>query len=288
MKPVVSVVVPTCGRPDLLRRCLAALEAQTVPPDRVEIIVVDDTQSRHGPASARNRGWRRAMGDRVAFTDDDTVPDARWLERGLAAFRPGVDAVCGRVVMPIPATPTDYERNERGLERAEFVTANCLVRKEVLERIGGFDESFRLPWREDSDLQFRLLEAGCTIARADDAVVVHPVRPAPWGVSLKQQKKVMFDALLFRKHPALYRSRIRRAPRWDYYLVVASLLLSVASPWWLVVWAVLTARFCLHRLRGTSKSPAHIAEMVVTSILIPPLSVFWRLVGALRFRTAFI
>ncbi|HWI35268.1 MAG TPA: hypothetical protein VNU64_02345 [Burkholderiales bacterium] len=42
---------------------------------------------------------------------------------------------------------------------------------------------------------------------------------------------------------------------------------------------MLTARFCLHRLRGTSKSPAHIAEMVVTSIHIPPLSVFWRLVG---------
>jgi len=92
---------------------------------------------------------------------------------------------------------------------------------------------------------------------------VHPVRPAPWGVSVKQQKKVMFDALLFRKHPALYRSRIRRAPRWDYYRVVASLLLR----------AFLTARFCAHRLRGTSKSPAHIAKMVVTSILIPPLRV---------------
>jgi GT2 family glycosyltransferase len=292
MKPVVSVVVPTCGRPDLLRRCLAALEAQTVPADELEIIVVDDTHSRRGPASARNRGWRRATSDLVAFTDDDTVPDRRWLERGLAAFQPGgdarIDAVCGRVVMPIPPTPTDYERNESGLERAEFVTANCLVRKAALERIGGFDESFRLPWREDSDLQFRLLEAGCTIVRAGDAVVVHPVRPAPWGVSLRQQKKVMFDALLFRKHPALYRSRIRSTPRWDYYVVVASLVLATASPWWLLPWAALTARFCAHRLRGTSKSPAHIAEMVVTSILIPPLSVFWRVVGALRFRTAFM
>ena len=288
MKPAVSVVVPTCGRPDLLRRCLAALEAQTLSAEQIEIIVVDDTRSRLGPASARNRGWRRANSNLVAFTDDDTVPEPRWLERALAAFRPGVDAVVGRIVMPIPPTPTDYERNESGLERTEFATANVLVRKAVLQRIGGFDESFRLAWREDSDLQFRMLRAGCTIVRADDAVVVHPVRPAPWGVSVKQQKKVMFDALLFRKHPELYRARIRRAPRWDYYVVVASLLLSVSSPWWLLVWGVLTARFCLHRLRGTSKSPAHIAEMVVTSILIPPLSVFWRLVGALRFRTAFM
>jgi len=288
MNPAVSVVVPTCGRPELLRRCIAALEAQTLAESEFEIIVVDDTHSRLGPASARNRGWRRAKSDLIAFTDDDTVPDARWLERGLAAFRPGVDAVCGRIVMPIPPTPTDYERNESGLQRAEFVTANCFVRKEILERVGGFDENFRLPWREDSDLQFRLLKAGCAIVRADDAVVVHPVRPAPWGVSVKQQKKVMFDALLFRKHPELYRSRIRRAPRWDYYLVVGSFLLGFAWPWAFALWALLTARLCAHRLRGTSKSPRHIAEMVVTSILIPPLSVFWRLVGALKFRTAFI
>jgi hypothetical protein len=190
--------------------------------------------------------------------------------------------------MPIPRTPTDYERNESGLERAEFVTANCLVRRAVLQRIGGFDESFRLPWREDSDLHFRLLEAGCTIVRADDAIVVHPVRPAPWGVSVKQQKKVMFDALLFRKHPALYRSRIRRAPRWDYYLIVVLLLTAPFVPSALIVWAMLTARFCAQRLRGTSKAPAHVAEMVVTSILIPPVSVFWRIVGALRYRVAFV
>ena len=194
----------------------------------------------------------------------------------------------GRIVMPIPEEPTDYERNESGLERAEFVTANCFVRRSALERVGGFDETFRLPWREDSDLQFRLLQAGFSIARAPQALVVHPVRPAPWGVSLKQQRKVMFDALLFRKHPHLYRERIRRAPRWDYYAVVASLAFSLFSPWWLLVWAILTARFCLHRLRGTSKAPRHIAEMVVTSILIPPLSVFWRVVGALKFRVAFI
>jgi GT2 family glycosyltransferase len=288
MTPSVTVVVPTCGRPDLLLRCVAALEEQTLPGEQFEIIVVDDTRTRAGPAAARNKGWRRAAAGVIAFTDDDTVPDPRWLERGLAAFRPGVDAVCGRLVMPIPPTPTDYERNENGLERAEFVTANCFVRRAALQKIGGFDESFRMPWREDSDLQFRLLQAGCTIARAEDAVVVHPVRPAPWGVSLKQQKKVMFDALLFRKHPELYRSRIRRAPRWDYYLAVVSLLLGFASPWWLALWALITARFCVHRLRGTSKSPAHIAEMVVTSILIPPVSVFWRVVGALKFRTALI
>jgi GT2 family glycosyltransferase len=288
MSLAVSVVVPTCGRPALLRRCVAALEEQTLPADEVEIIVVDDTASRRGPAAARNIGWRRARAPIVAFTDDDTVPDPAWLEKGLAAFGPQVDAVAGRIVMPLSPTPTDYERNEQGLERAEFVTANCFVRRRVLEQLGGFDQSFRLAWREDADLQFRLLEAGFRVARAPQALVVHPVRPAHWGVSLRQQRKVMFDALLFRKHRALYRSRIRSTPRWDYYAIVASLLAASLWPPALVIWLFLSARFCAQRLRGTSKAPSHVAEMVLTSILIPPLSVFWRVVGALKFRVAFV
>src|SRR5256885_9494212 len=177
MSPGVSVVVPTCGRPDLLRRCVAALEAQSLAQDAYEIIVVDDTLTRRGPAATRNIGWRRARAPIVAFTDDDTVPDRDWLARGLAAFASGIDAVTGSIVMPLPATPTDYERNEQGLERAEFVTANCFVRREVLQRLGGFDESFRLPWRADSDPHFCLLQAGCPAASPPPAARPPPLRP---------------------------------------------------------------------------------------------------------------
>ena len=288
MALLVSVVVPTCGRPDLLQRCLAALDRQTLARGQYEVIVADDTQLRSGPAAARNRGWRKARAPIVAFTDDDTVPDRAWLEEGIAAIRRGADAVVGRTRMPLSDPPTDYERNESGLERAEFITANCFLRRIVLERLRGFDEAFRMPWREDSDLHFRLIGHGLRIARAERAVVVHPVRPAPWGVSLRQQKKVVFDALLFRKHPRLYRQRIRAEPRWDYYLTVLCL---VAAPFsWIafVAWLGLTARFAAHRLRGTSKAPRHVAEMVVTSILIPPVAVFWRIVGALKYRVAFL
>jgi len=49
----------------------------------------------------------------------------------------------------------------------------------------------------------------------------------------------------------------------------------------------MTGRFCARRLRGTSRSPGHVAEMVATSALIPPLSVFWRLFGAWKFRVPF-
>jgi GT2 family glycosyltransferase len=291
------VVIPTCGRPALLKRCLDALARQTLHASRIEIIVVDDSRSRRGPAAARNDGWRRARAPIIAFTDDDTEPDPAWLENGLAAFSDEVDAVSGRIVMPVPGTPTDYERDARGLERGEFVTANCFCRKGILEEIDGFDEHFRLAWREDSDLQFRLMQAGARILHEPRAVVVHPVRPAPWGVSLRQQRKVMFDALLYKKHRKLYRERIRARPRWDYYAIVAALfgglLAALLSAYELafllaVVWVGFTATFCLHRLRGTSRAPLHVLEVILTSAAIPPLAVFWRVVGALKFRVAFI
>jgi hypothetical protein len=129
-----------------------------------------------------------------------------------------------------------------------------------------------------------------------DAVVVHPVRPAAWGVSLRLQRKSRFDALLYRKHPRLYRERIGPGRPRHYYAVVAAVAVggvaAIVGAWWVVlaaaaVWLALTIRFAARRLRGTSHAPRHVAEMVVTSALIPPLSVSWRLCGAVRFRVWF-
>ena len=217
---------------------------------------------------------------------------------GLSAFdSPDVNAATGRVVVPLPDDPTDYHRNEAGLEGAEFVTANCFVRRGALEAVGGFDERFTAAWREDSDLHFNLLRAGRRIVSAPEAVVVHPVRPAPWGISLRQQRKSLFDALLYKKHPGLYRRQIRSSPPWEYYASVAALTAAAAgavggiTPVALAglgAWLWLTGRFCIRRLRRTSRSPYHVTEMIVTSALIPPLSVFWRLYGALRYRVLFL
>jgi GT2 family glycosyltransferase len=317
----VSVVVPTCGRADLLNRCLDALTAQQFEPTSYEIIIVDDGPSGrtqdvvaewtarmshkrldvfyianrgpHGPAAARNRGWRAARAPIIAFTDDDTVPTADWLKNGLAEFSVDVDAVWGRIEMPVSGTPTDYERDAKHLETAEFVTANCFCTRRMFEAVGGFDERFRFAWREDSDFHFMLLDRGARIAHAPQAVVVHPVRPAPWGVSISQQKKILFDALLYKKHPRRYREKIRATPRWDYYFIVASLIVwlgALASGAFGTaaiaggIWLVLTGRFCWSRLRHTTRTRSHVSEMVLTSILIPPLAVFWRMVGAFRFR----
>jgi hypothetical protein len=233
----------------------------------------------------------------IAFTDDDTVPGRHWLSAGRAALASGAAAAWGPLEMPCPAQPTDYEKDAAGLAQAQFVTANCFVRRSALEELGGFDERFRLAWREDSDLFFSLLKSRGTVVFAPGARVTHPIRPARWGVSLAQQKKSLFDALLYKKHPDLFRARLRARTPWRYYALVGTL---AALPWALArgaggaavglsfVWLALTADFCRRRLAGTSRALTHVLEMIVTSALIPPVAVFWRLVGALRFKVLFL
>ncbi|MBF6599557.1 MAG: glycosyltransferase [Dehalococcoidia bacterium] len=252
----------------------------------------------HGPAAARNAGWRAARAPVVAFTDDDCLPLPGWLRAGLEALGAGVSGVDGRVIVPLPPAPTDAQRTLAGLERSRFVTANCFYRRSALVEAGGFDERFRLPWREDSDLYFTLIERGHRFERAPGAVVLHPARPAtPWGVSLREQRKSADNALLYRKHPRLYREHVQARPPLRYYAAVAAAACAavallrgrrVAAAGGAAAWACLTLEFAAERLRATSRRPSHVAEMVVTSALIPPLSIWWRLRGAWKYRVLFL
>jgi len=319
----ISIVVPTYRRPQYLSRCLNALTRQVFDRAAYEIIVVSDgpdtdTQlalleyvcrpclqvrylaldRKRGPAAARNTGWRAAKGRWIAFTDDDCIPHEYWLRElyhraqalpGDAAF-----ALTGKTCVPLSADPTDHERNIANLETAEFITANCLCSRAALEQTGGFDERFTMAWREDSDLQFNFMDRQIPIYAVPAARVVHPVRRRPWAGCMRDEKKGVFNALLYKKWPRFYRERIEQRPLWHYYLVVLSVALLAAgmlsaSPWlaWggLLTWAVLTLRFAWLRLRHTSRSVSHVSEMIVTSAFIPLLSVGYRLYGAFRYKT---
>lgn len=375
MKPLVSVVIPTYNRPQLLDRCLQALLVQDFDPQNFEIIVVDDgpqnsatrelvhARQHHisaalpnqsppngsvrlinstskaiplmsrsagadpstavaqadtenlswavssprlyylpawntqGPAAARNLGWRFAQGKILAFTDDDTIPDPGWLRSGTALFQGEVVGVSGRVLVPLPDRPSDNARNTTGLESSHFVTANCFYLRSALEAVGGFDERFQAAWREDSDLYFTLHKRGCSLAWSNEAIVVHPVRPEPWGSSIGQQRKSFYNALLYKKHPDLYWKIIQPSPPWDYYGILMSALAAalggvLSIPPLLVLggagWLILMGRFVVRRLKGTSFAPEHLLEILLTSLVIPFLSVYWRLRGAVHWRVFFL
>ncbi len=317
-----SVIIPTFKRPQLLIKCLMALKQQTFNPADYEVIVVTDgpdeitrievayfihqhsfnnilrTSLAHkqGPAAARNKGAKLAKGELIVFTDDDCLPQSKWLQSYWNAYSSGNQieiAFTGKTIVPHSDKPTDYEKNIANLETAEFITANCACTKRAFDKVGGFDEEFPVAWREDSELQFKLIAASVPIIKVENALIIHPVRTAPWGVSLKEQKKSKYNALLSKKHPALYKEKIGAKPLWNYYAIILLFIVAVIS--YInqkhvmaaiagVCWVILVTQFTLKRLKGTSKKADHVIEMIATSILIPFLSVFWTLYGSFRYK----
>ncbi len=120
---MISVVVPTYNRKNLLRLCLDSLMDQSY--KSYEVIVVDDgstdgteslvkslqgdskklryfRQNNMGHSLARNMGFSKAEGDIIASTDDDCVVEREWLEKIHERFKryPDIVAVGGSIINP--------------------------------------------------------------------------------------------------------------------------------------------------------------------------------------------
>ena len=101
--------------------------------------------SQSGPAAARNAGWHAALGQLVAFTDDDCVPQPEWLATLAAALQ--VADIAQGCTLPDPAQEhllgpfarTMDVRSETGY----YQTCNVGYRRSVLEAVGGFDDDLR-------------------------------------------------------------------------------------------------------------------------------------------------
>jgi glycosyltransferase involved in cell wall biosynthesis len=228
---VISVVVPTRDRSQMLEKLLESMAGQTLDASQFEVIVVDDGSTdgtptllermageasydlrvvRHsgsGPASARNRGWRQASAPLIAFTDDDCVATPTWLQRIVESADSQPGAIVQGATEADPAEATRAGPFSRILEIKEpgpfFATCNMLYPRELLERLGGFDESFPLPGGEDTDLGWRAREAGADYAFVPEAVIQHavvelgPVGKLRWAFHWSDTMQVLS------RHPAL-------------------------------------------------------------------------------------
>jgi GT2 family glycosyltransferase len=188
-------VVPTRDRPGHLAACLGSLRASLDVDD--ELIVVDSASTMRdvagvahdqgatvlreelpGASRARNRGWRAARNELIAFVDDDVRVSTGWADAVVAAFvaRPGTAFVTGRLDLPPDVGWTDVpiaviDRTEAGMLDATTGSllghsANLAVRRDALEAVGGFDERLGagadLRAAEDNDLWDRLFASGRT------------------------------------------------------------------------------------------------------------------------------
>ena len=202
--PLISIVVPTHGRPEALTRCLDAIRRLEYPVDRFEVVVVDDgspdpvnagcppmtrvrvlRQQRAGPAAARNTGARAATHDFLAFTDDDCRPDPAWLQGLAGAFARDPDtAVGGSVANALPGNTRaessqllvsflcEYYNTDP--ERARFFTSNNLAfPRDAFLAVGGFDTRYQRAAGEDRELCDRWVSSGRRLVWARDAIVHH-------------------------------------------------------------------------------------------------------------------
>jgi GT2 family glycosyltransferase len=216
VRPVISVVIPTFQKADRLEPLVVALAAQTLDLSSFEVVIVDDCstdgtadtlerlieasplnlrrlrteRNSGGPAKPRNLGWRLTSAPIVAFLDDDCIPEPGWLEAALAAMddhpswglgqgctlpeEDGVEGSSGRwFVWRRVMGPTCW-----------FEATNIFYRRTALDATGGFDESIKW-WGEDTDLGWRVKDAGWESGFVDRAVVRHELIDRGWRWAAK-------------------------------------------------------------------------------------------------------
>ncbi len=216
--PFASVIIPVYNDVKGLSRCLSALDAQTYPEDRYEVIAVDNNSTEpiepvldqcdqargafertQGSYAARNRGLEVARGEVVAFTDADCMPEPDWIENGVRVLRQmgGRGVVGGKVEFCFqdPDHPQPFElvetslflNQEASVQRRHFaVTANMFTTRSVVADLGSFDP--HLQSGGDREWGQRAHQAGIEIRHAPDARVQHATRESKEALYSKIQR----------------------------------------------------------------------------------------------------
>ena len=184
--PKLSVVIPTCDRPDLL-----TIAVDSVPDIVDEIVIVNDgnidipsdillgnrirvikSGPRAGPASARNAGVLQASGEILFFLDDDDQFCSGYISRvmsvygseksidcGFSAVMECADGSCGPIKRKFKKS--SVLRGGRPRQVVHALSAGFWIKRKSLFQIGCFDEKLRID--EDTDLCLRIFKAGLKV-----------------------------------------------------------------------------------------------------------------------------
>jgi glycosyltransferase involved in cell wall biosynthesis len=230
--PFVSVIIPVLNGERTIRECLVSLLRMEYPPERREILVVDNgstdrtaeivrslpvrclREKRRGASLARNMGIGASGGEILAFTDADCVVSTRWARELVRGFEDGgVGGVEGEVVDYPPVTPAQqfvvsrrsfsYQARLASPFWPFVLTANVAFRRQVFERIGLFDPRFPAAGGEDIDFSWRFFQgAEMGLRRNPKAIVFHQHRTTAGGFFRQQIRNGRGIAILRTKYPA--------------------------------------------------------------------------------------
>jgi len=237
----VSVIVPVRNRRDMLRDLLQGLDKQTY--RSFEVLIVDDgsrdgsddlartsmvagrpvialQSDGEGSLRARQMGVEHARGWMLAFTDSDCVPDPAWLQNGVAALAAGAEMVNGytRPIRPLKPMERSVASGTEGL----FPTCNMFYRRDLWDRLGGFDAATTSRWHfrslsrtrdsafgEDTLLGWRAIRSGAVTRYAPDAIVEHQVFPPDLRDFLVRTAKAASFPAMIKELPELRTTLMR-------------------------------------------------------------------------------
>ncbi|MGH9537516.1 MAG: glycosyltransferase family 2 protein [Terriglobales bacterium] len=239
-EPLFSVIVPTYNRLPILKKCLAALQAQTLAANDFEVIVIDDgssdgteemlrnyrapfrfqylRQTNSGTGAARRNGVAHASGEFLLLMNDDTICDRDALKEHLQVQREYASehwAVLGNFVYPAAARQRALTRYfcvdpfmfpqvsmEEGCPYgySQFITCNLSVRRDAVVEAGSFDSTYKLS--EDTELGIRLYERGYRVLYHPDAHAFHDHLPYPARNLIRRARVYGADYFyMFGRHP---------------------------------------------------------------------------------------
>lgn len=250
--PTATVILAVYNARATIDACVDSLLALRYPADRLELRIVDngstdgtaaalerygerivlEHERKRGASAARNAGLAGARGEVVAFTDADCVVDPDWLARLVGGLRdPQVGIAGGAILACDPANPVqrygetihDHRKSIEVFRPPYAMTGNWASPRELLLRLGGFDERFLRG--QDVDLSYRIVQAGYALAFVPDAIVRHHNESSMAGL-MREGFTHGFHSVLARKRHERFLHELghRRVDRGAYARIGARLL----------------------------------------------------------------
>ena len=225
----VSIIVASYNNEQTIGECLKSILALDYPAGYIEVIVMDGASKdatvkiaenfpvkvvsiRLNAPAAYNYAMKIAMHSVLGFIDSDAKVESQWLRKLVRHLdEPQVAGVSGSIETWNAdnqwAKSIGYELKNRysriGKYTSRIATMNLLLKKEVIEEVGGWDEN--LPSQYDTDLGFRLSAKSYKIAYEPNAVCYHYNR-STLGAYYRQQLQYGKNTLkLYFKHGHLAR-----------------------------------------------------------------------------------
>ena len=225
--PKVSIIVAAMNNEETIEECLKAVLAQTYPAGYIEVIVMDGGSrdatvkiaekypvkvfsiSLNAPA-AYNYAMKIAIHPILGFVDSDAKVEKDWLKKLVPRLNePKVAGVSGSIDTWNSENPwarsIGYELETRysriGKYTGRIATMNLLLKKTVIEEVGGWDE--KLPSQYDTDFGFRISARGYRIAYEPSAVCYHFNRPTLHAYYRQQMQYGKNTIKLYFKHSNL-------------------------------------------------------------------------------------